>query len=190
MLFINMFAGGMKILLKLISEKSTVFKSALTLFLVFIILPGVLAQDSIQRPRIGLVLSGGGAHGIAHLGVLKVMEEVGLRPDLITGTSMGSIIGGFYSMGYSVDSMVNLLKTMDWDLILSNKIPENKIIFPEKDFFHNYTMSLPVFYSKIKLPSGLISGQQLENTLSYYAWPAGRYKRLLKTADPVHLCEC
>jgi NTE family protein len=173
-----------KIISKLISEISTVFKSALTLFLAFIILPGVLAQDSIQRPRIGLVLSGGGAHGIAHLGVLKVLEEVGLRPDFITGTSMGSIIGGFYSMGYSVDSMVNLLKTMDWDLILSNKIPENKIIFPEKDFFHNSTLSLPVFYNKFKLPSGLISGQQLENTLSYYAWPAADINDFSKLPIP------
>ena len=144
MLFINMSARGVKIILKLISEKSTVFKSALTLFLAFIIFPGVLAQDSIPRPRIGLVLSGGGARGIAHVGVLKVMEEAGLRPDFITGTSMGSIIGGIYSLGYSADSMFKLLKLMDWDLILSNKIPENKIIFPEKDFFHNSILSFPV----------------------------------------------
>ena len=60
--------------------------------------PEVVAQNSETRPHIGLVLSGGGAHGIAHLGVLKVMEEAGLRPDYITGVSMGSIVGGLYSL--------------------------------------------------------------------------------------------
>jgi len=59
------------------------------------------AQEISVRPKLGLVLSGGGAHGIAHLGVIKVMEEAGLRPDYITGVSMGSIIGGMYAIGYS-----------------------------------------------------------------------------------------
>ena len=68
------------------------------------------AQNAQVRPRIGLVLSGGGAHGIAHIGVLKVMEEAGLRPDLITGVSMGSIIGGMYSLGYSADSLQKIPK--------------------------------------------------------------------------------
>src|ERR1035437_520325 len=87
------------------------------------------AQNTPIRPRIGLVLSGGGAHGIAHIGVLKVMEEAGLRPDFITGVSMGSIIGGMYSLGYSADSLQKIFKKINWKLILSNKIPENKVIF-------------------------------------------------------------
>jgi len=130
------------------------------------------AQNSQKRPKIGLVLSGGGSHGIAHLGVLKVMEEAGLRPDIITGTSMGSIIGGFYAMGYSTDSLEKILKAMNWNLLLSNKIPQNKIKFSEKRHFDNSVMSLPVIFKKVRLPSGLISGQQIENSLSFYAWPA------------------
>lgn len=152
--------------------RKSVFKTFLYLFLVFFVLQEGLVQAQVQRPRIGLVLSGGGAHGIAHVGVLKVMEEAGLRPDFITGTSMGSIIGGFYSMGYSADSLKKILKVLDWDLLLSNKIPQNKIIFLEKDHFDNSIVSLPLIFRKVRLPSGLISGQQIENALSYYGWPA------------------
>jgi Predicted esterase of the alpha-beta hydrolase superfamily len=166
------------------SSARLIFKAVLITCCFYYHSLSVLAQDSQPRPKIGLVLSGGGAHGIAHLGVLKVMEEAGLRPDFITGTSMGSIIGGFYSIGYSADSLHNLLNAIDWNLILSNKIPENKIIFPEKDFFHNSIISLPVFYSKVKLPSGLISGQQIENTLSYYAWPAADINDFSKLPIP------
>lgn len=132
----------------------------------------ISAQESAGRPTVGIVLSGGGAHGIAHLGVLKVMEEAGLRPDYITGVSMGSIIGGLYSIGYSADSIHKMLNNTDWELILSNKIPENKVIFLEKENFYHSIVSLPVSTRKSILPSGLINGQQLENLLSYYAWPA------------------
>ncbi|MCU0473213.1 MAG: patatin-like phospholipase family protein [Bacteroidales bacterium] len=169
---------------KIVTGRKTVFKSLLYLFLGFFISHSGLAQDPVQRPGIGLVLSGGGAHGIAHVGVLKVMEEAGLRPDFVTGTSMGSIIGGYYSLGYSADSMKKILKIMDWDLILSNTIPQDKIIFLEKDHFNNSIMSFPLLFRKVKLPSGLISGQQLENSLSYYAWPAADINDFSKLPIP------
>jgi NTE family protein len=85
---------------------------------------------------------------------------------------MGSIIGGFYALGYSADSLHKICKAVDWDLILSNSIPQNRIIFSEKKHFNNSIISLPVSLKKIKLPSGLISGQQIENYLSFYGWPA------------------
>jgi len=106
-----------------------VIKLSLTLLCLLCAGLSVTAQNSQKRPKVGLVLSGGGSHGMAHIGVLKVMEEAGLRPDIITGTSMGSIIGGFYAMGYSTDSLEKILKAMNWDLLLSNKIPQNKIKF-------------------------------------------------------------
>ena len=121
---------------------------------------------------------------MAHVGILKVMEEAGLRPDIITGTSMGSIIGGFYSLGYSADSLHKILNTVNWDLIMSNKIPQNRIIFPEKEHFNNSILSLPLSSKKIRLPSGLISGQQIENTLSYYGWPAADINDFLKLPIP------
>ncbi|MGD0756070.1 MAG: patatin-like phospholipase family protein [Bacteroidales bacterium] len=142
------------------------------------------AQEIPVRPRVGLVLSGGGAHGIAHLGVIKVMEEAGLRPDIITGVSMGSIIGGLYSLGYSADSLQKILKGINWKLILSNKIPENKVIFLEKNHFSNSAISLPLTARKVVLPSGLINGQQAENMLSFYTWPAADINDFSKLPIP------
>src|SRR5664280_2713829 len=144
----------------------------------------ISAQEVRKRPKIGLVLSGGGAHGIAHIGVLKVMEEAGLRPDFITGVSMGSIIGGMYSLGYSADSLQKIFKKINWKLILSNKIPENKVIFLEKSHFSNSIISLPLSFRKVILPSGLINGQQVENILSFYAWPAADINDFSKLPIP------
>lgn len=144
----------------------------------------LLAQEARKRPSLGLVLSGGGAHGIAHIGVLKVMEEAGLRPDYITGVSMGSIIGGLYSLGYSADSLQKIFKSINWKLILSNKIPENKVIFLEKNHYSNSAVSLPLSLRKVVLPSGLINGQQVENTLSYYTWPAADINDFSKLPIP------
>lgn len=153
--------------------KRILFKTALLLFLSFN-LTTVFSQVKNARPKLGLALSGGGAFGMAHLGVIKVMEEAGLRPDYITGVSMGSIVGSLYSIGYSSDSLYNILKTADWDLLLSNNITEDKVIFTEKKYFNNSIASFPITSRKVKLPSGLISGQHIEKMLSYYAWPAAR----------------
>ena len=71
-----------------------------------------------ERPKIGLVLSGGGARGIAHIGVLKVLEEVGIEPDYITGTSMGSVIGALYAIGYRSDQLEKIVLEQDWDILL------------------------------------------------------------------------
>jgi NTE family protein len=144
----------------------------------------IKAQPIQKRPQVGLVLSGGGAHGIAHIGVLKVMEEAGLRPDIITGVSMGSIIGGMYSLGYSADSLEKIFKSINWKLILSNKIPENKVIFLEKNHFSNSVVSLPLSSKKVILPSGLINGQQVESLLSFYAWPAADINDFSKLPIP------
>lgn len=148
--------------------------------------PGMVAigQMANIRPKVGLVLSGGGSLGMAHIGVLKVMEEAGLRPDYITGVSMGSIIGGMYALGYSADSLHKIVKGMNWDLILSNNIEENKVIFPEKEHFNNSIVSLPLSSKKVTLPSGLINGQQIENIFSYYAWPAAGISDFSKLPIP------
>ena len=143
------------------------------LFLIFgCTCTNINAQTPGPRPKIGLVLSGGGSHGIAHLGVIKVMEEAGLRPDYITGVSMGSIIGGLYSIGYSADSIEKILKAVNWKLVMSNKLPENKVVYLEKEHFDNNIVTIPLSLKKVKLPSGVINGQQIENMLSYYTWPA------------------
>ncbi len=161
-----------------------IFLKCFFALLFFFYITDISAQQIKKRPSVGLVLSGGGARGIAHLGVIKVMEEAGLRPDCITGVSMGSIIGGLYSLGYSADSLHKLLKSINWNLILSNKIPENKLIFQEKSHFYNSIFSFPISFRNVRLPSGLINGQQVENTLGFYAWPAADINEFAKLPIP------
>ncbi len=130
------------------------------------------SQDSIvvyynrnfkgERPKLGLVLSGGGAKGMAHVGVLKVMEDVGLKPDYITGTSMGSIVAGLYAIGISPDSMQNLMEHQDWNSVLSNKQDFRRVNMEEKWDYGEYIAEFPIYGWKPNLPQGAIRGQELE----------------------------
>ncbi|MCB0594003.1 MAG: patatin-like phospholipase family protein [Lewinellaceae bacterium] len=142
--------------------------------LVFAFAFPAFSQPSSARPRVGLVLSGGAAKGMAHVGVLKVLEEAGIRPDVITGTSMGSIIGGVYAMGYRADTLEQLLLGQDWDRVLSDRVPLREVIFEEKDYFGNSLIELPFEEGKVQAPSGLIHGQQISALLSRFALPAYR----------------
>jgi NTE family protein len=158
---------------------------SLIVFIMFLIFSHAGSAQLLNgRPKVGLVLSGGGALGMAHVGVIKVMEEAGLRPDYITGVSMGSIIGGMYSIGYTADSLYKILIAMNWDALLLNKIAENKIIFLEKKNFYNSSLSLPISFKKLILPSGLNNGQMIENSLSFYAWPAADINDFSKLPTP------
>lgn len=140
------------------------------LFLVFTM--GAYTQDSLvvftkkgfkgDRPKIGLVLSGGGAKGIAHIGFLRVMESAGIQPDFITGTSMGSLVGALYAIGFSVDSIQKLVDHQDWNSLLSNKIDYRRVNMEEKDDYGEYFAELPFNGWKPGLPSGAIKGQELE----------------------------
>ena len=161
---------------------------ALCLLLLIFALPGNLsllsAQKNSTRPKVGLALSGGGAKGLAHLGVIKVMEEAGLKPDYVTGVSMGSIVGGMYAMGYTPDSIARMFSMFNWEYAMSDMIPENKIIFHEKRYFHNSIIALPITRDAIKIPSGLISGQQIESGLNHYFWPAATITDFSKLPVP------
>ena len=85
--------------------------------------------DTVQRPKVALVLCGGGAKGAAHLGVLKVLEEVGIRPDMIVGTSIGGIVGGLYSMGYKASAIDSIVRFADWQYLLSNSTKRKNTSF-------------------------------------------------------------
>jgi len=131
------------------------------------------AQDSVNvRPKVGLVLSGGGAKGMAHIGILRAMERAGLTPDYITGTSMGSIVGGLYAIGYSADEIEDIASRIDWDVVLSNRIPLSEITIEEKEYYGRYLAELPIEGWKPGLPKGLIEGQQLSELLSRLTRPA------------------
>lgn len=124
-----------------------------------------------ERPKIGLVLSGGGAKGIAHIGVLKAMEEAGLTPDFITGTSMGSIVGGLYSIGYSADELKEIVLGADWDLLLTNKIPLDKVTYEEKYYYGKYLLDFYLKGNELQLPEGVIEGQALMDLFSNLTRP-------------------
>ncbi len=141
----------------------------------FIIFQGytVFAQSvSDKRPKIGLVLSGGGAKGLAHIGVLKVLEEAGIVPDYISGTSMGSIVGGLYAIGYSAEDLSILNHSIDWAILLSDVVPLSNVAMDEKHEYKRYFLELPIRKKKVMLPSAMLEGQNLEMILSSLTWRA------------------
>ena len=99
------------------------------------------------------------------------MEEAGLTPDYITGTSMGSIVGGLYSIGYTADELEELVNTMDWGQMLSNKIPLDKVTFEEKFYYGRYLLDFYYANKKIQLPRGIIEGQSLMELFSTLTRP-------------------
>jgi NTE family protein len=133
-------------------------------------------KSPTDRPKIGLVLSGGGAKGMAHVGVIRAMEKAGIRPDFVVGTSMGSVVGGLYAMGYSADELEQIIRGIDWDLIISNRMSFETVAFEEKEYYNRYLLEFPIRNRKISLPSGLIEGQMLSEVLHYYTWPARKYR--------------
>ncbi|MCK5694843.1 MAG: patatin-like phospholipase family protein, partial [Bacteroidales bacterium] len=131
----------------------------------------VMAQEQAgSRPKIGYVFSGGGAKGMAHVGVLKVLEEVGLEPDYITGTSMGSIMGGLYAIGYSADEIAVIIERVDWSKVLTNEIPSNNVLMSRKHEYQRFILEMPVYGGKPELPAGLIEGQKLSELFSELSW--------------------
>lgn len=95
------------------------------------------------RPTIGLVLAGGGAKGSAHIGVIKVLEEEGIPIDYIAGTSMGSIIGGLYALGYTSAEMDSIISNMDWELFMSEKVDRREITYDQKSLSSQYLIDIP-----------------------------------------------
>ena len=101
------------------------------LFLFFTFLPS-FSQDTIKRPKIGLVLSGGGAKGFAHIGVLKVLEQARVKIDFIGGTSMGAVVGGLYASGYNAAQIDSIVRVTNFDNLLIDYIPRSSKSFYEK----------------------------------------------------------
>jgi len=123
--------------------------------------------DTAKRPRIALVLSGGGARGAAHVGVLKVLEELRVPVDCVVGTSMGSVVGGAYATGMSVAEMQDLLSSVGLADVLNDEPPrrEKSIRRKEDDRLNFVTPELGVKDGALELPSGVVSGVGLETFL-------------------------
>ncbi|TDD99813.1 patatin-like phospholipase family protein [Flavobacterium cellulosilyticum] len=127
------------------------------LFFAFCLLPlASQAQDTIKkRPKIGLVLSGGGAKGFAHIGVLKVIEQAGIKIDYIGGTSMGSVVGGLYASGYNATQIDSIFRTVNFDKLLQDFTPRSSKSFYEKRNDELYAIVLPFDKFKIGVPEAL-----------------------------------
>jgi len=122
--------------------------------------------DSIKRPKIGLVLSGGGAKGFAHIGVLKVLEEAGIKIDYIGGTSMGSVIGGLYASGYNASQIDSIFKKTNFDELINDYIPRSSKNFYGKKNDELYAIVLPFSNFRIGIPEALSKGMYNYNLLS------------------------
>ncbi|MFT4023372.1 MAG: patatin-like phospholipase family protein [Flavihumibacter sp.] len=134
----------------------------LSLCLPFLLLcPFYVSAQAGQRPKIGLTLSGGGAKGLAHIGILQALDPAGLQVDYVTGTSMGAIMGSLYAIGYSGDSIYRIAKNMDWSVLLSNKSSLNAFIMEEKAEYGRYALEVPMQKGKFKIPSGVLEAEEL-----------------------------
>jgi len=118
-----------------------------------------LAAEGQQPVRVGVVLSGGGAKGIAHVGVLRVLEEAGIRVDYIGGTSMGAIVGGLYAAGFSAAQLDTIFRTYDIEEIMQDRIARTYQPFFEKQYGEKYALSLSFKDFKVALPSAFSNGQ-------------------------------
>ena len=127
-----------------------------------------------SRPKVGLVLSGGGAKGAAHIGVLKYIEEAGIPIDYIAGTSMGSIVGGMYALGYTSDEILSIISEVDWDRLISDQVERKKISYERKYESRSQLLTIPFSVGtdkqelqsrsfKNSLPTGIVSGDNLIN---------------------------
>lgn len=119
-----------------------------------------------DRPKVGLALSGGGAKGYAHIGALKIIQELGIEVDYISGTSMGSIVGGLYAIGYSPEFIEELVSEQDWGALLFDKIDRRQLSFDQKSYNEQQFISFPVTKKSIGLPFGIKYGQNVTQLLS------------------------
>lgn len=167
---------------KLIAQSSKL----IVVLLSFVFCQNLIAQtnDSITRPRVGVVLSGGGAKGFAHIGVLKVIEESGLPIDYIAGTSMGSIVGGLYSIGYSPETMIRLVKEQNWDAVMSDAIPRKYISIDDKILDRHYLATFPFRNRKIEMKSAIYDGAMVNLLLARLTSPVYNIRNYSELSVP------
>ncbi|MDT0648610.1 patatin-like phospholipase family protein [Autumnicola edwardsiae] len=139
-------------------------KNILIIFLCLLSFTGLSQQK--DDPKVGLVLSGGGAKGLAHIGALKVIEEAGVRIDFIGGSSMGAIIGGLYASGYTAHDLDSIFHETNFNILIQDDLPRSAKTFYEKEDTEKYAISLPFDNFRIGLPSGLSKGQNIYNLMS------------------------
>ena len=139
--------------------------TCISLFFIIFFSQGALAQEQ-KKPKIGLVLSGGGAKGFAHIGVLKVLEKAGVKIDYIGGTSMGAVVGGLYASGYDASQIDSIFQATNFNELLNDFTPRSSKNFYEKRNEELYALVLPFNKFKIGIPEALSKGLYNYNLLS------------------------
>ena len=136
-------------------------------------LAGKEKKSSVKRrPRVGVVLSGGGAKGFAHVAILRRLEKLGIPVDYIGGTSMGGTVAALYSMGYTVDELERIAYDTDWYSYFSNEVKRSNRSSMRKSFQDLYPFSLNIAEKGIDIPRGLVNGQRMGLFLSKLTWGA------------------
>jgi NTE family protein len=138
--------------------------------------PTVSPQPSQHRPRIGLVLSGGGARGAAHIGVLKVLEQMRVPIDAIAGTSMGAVVGGLYASGLSAAEVEKIMTSINWQDAFRDRPPREDLTLRRKEEEENFLVNFPLGIrgGHFLLPKGLVQGQKLTQILRRLTLPVAR----------------
>lgn len=143
------------------------------IFIFLIVLSqSIFAQQ--KKPKVALVLSGGGAKGVAHIPTLQILDSLGIVPDLIVGTSMGGLVGGFYAIGYSGDSIASITKHADWDELLGGKTSLDDVGVEEKSEYKRYLIDFDLENGKPKRKSSILNDQNLREFFATYAYPVYR----------------
>jgi len=107
-----------------------------------------MAEIRKHRPTVALVLSGGGAKGAAHIGVIEHIESLGIPVDMVLGTSMGGLIGGLYALGYTTEEMDSLVRNMDWGWAFSDRLSREYISYTDMKYKEKYMLSIPFYYER------------------------------------------
>ncbi|MGB5205231.1 patatin-like phospholipase family protein [Eudoraea sp.] len=144
--------------------------------------PFLSAQE--KKPKVVVVLSGGGAKGIAHIPFIQLLDSLGIVPDLVVGTSMGSIVGGLYAMGYSGDSIANIALNVNWNQLLREKVALSDVSMEEKSEFKRYLAQFDLTNGKPKINSSLLGDQNLREFLSVLTYPVYRINDFDKLPIP------
>ena len=142
--------------------------------IMFIIFPAIVIAQPVRRldrPKVALVLSGGGARGIAHIGVMKVLEEEGIDVDIVTGNSMGSVMGALYAIGYTPAEIEKFAIETDWLDLFNDSTDRLYVPIEDKETAARYLASFRLEGFRAKLPPGFMTGQKIYNLFSRLAWP-------------------
>ena len=144
------------------------------------------ASDSLKM-RCGIVLSGGGAKGLAHIALLELIDSLQIQVDYISGTSMGAVVAGLYSAGHSASQIKELTRQEDWGRILSNRLPYDKVDMCEKEDYGAYALEFPMRRGIPKPPSSIIEGQYLMEVLMRYTFPVRHITDYAQMPIPLQL---